>query len=360
MQDATDRFVLRNLPAAPRLVIAVFLVAVGIGYLSALVQLHFQHAPSGTLLPGPEESLAAYHGRAGVSELERLIEADESNPFNGSGSMRPAFTSKSAGWKQAVRKKSVEEIQKIREVRDGERLALIDWIHRGASKEDYDQDGYPLPPELAGKPITEEYIAKDDNGKPFNPPRVKIQSILNDRCVRCHSANKTGTPAQFPLDSYEDVALYLEPETGGGMSLTKLAQSTHAHLLSFAVLFGLTGLAFSFTSYPSWVRGLLGPFTLVAQVVDIGCWWLARGDPVFAQALQVTGMLVAGSLVVQILGTLWSMYGGAGRTVLVCLLLAAAGGAAVLHREVLVPYLEHERANPEMRDTGALTRPRHP
>jgi hypothetical protein len=360
MHLPSDRFVLRDLPAAPRLVIAAFLLTVGVGYLTALVQLHFQHAPAGTLLPGPEESLAAYHGRAGVSELERLLVADESKPFNGEGSMRAAFTSKSAGWRQVVRKKGQEEIQKLRDERNGESVALLDWIHRGASKEEYDADAHPLPPELAGKPITEEYIAKDDNGRPFTPPRIKIQSMLCDRCVRCHSVNKTGTPAQFPLDTYDDLALYLQAETGGGMSLTKLAQSTHAHLLSFAMLFGLTGLAFSFTSYPCWVRVLLGPFPLVAQVVDIGCWWLARGDPLFAQVLQVTGMLVAVGLVVQILGTLWSMYGWAGRTVLISLFLAAGGGAAVLHREVIVPYLEHERANPELRDVSAHPRTHHP
>src|SRR5262245_40016052 len=43
MSDTSPRFVLRNLTLAPRLVIAIFLVSVGVGYFSALVQLHFQH-----------------------------------------------------------------------------------------------------------------------------------------------------------------------------------------------------------------------------------------------------------------------------------------------------------------------------
>jgi hypothetical protein len=54
------------------------------------------------------------------------------------------------------------------------------------------------------------------------------------------------------------------------VSLKKLAQTTHVHLLGFGLLYGLTGLILTFTSYPGWLRGLLGPLPLVAQVGDIG------------------------------------------------------------------------------------------
>ena len=49
MPTAPERLTLRALPLAARLVLAVFLIAVGLGYGSALVQLHFQHASPGQL-----------------------------------------------------------------------------------------------------------------------------------------------------------------------------------------------------------------------------------------------------------------------------------------------------------------------
>ena len=47
---------LRNLPLAARIVLSAFLISVGIGYTSALVQLHFQHAKPGELMPTKEDA----------------------------------------------------------------------------------------------------------------------------------------------------------------------------------------------------------------------------------------------------------------------------------------------------------------
>jgi hypothetical protein len=350
MPDTSERLVLRTLSLPTRLVIAAFLISVGIGYFSALVQLHFQHATSGNLLPGPEETLDAYYGRPGMSQLERVLTADESKPFNGGGTMRPVFTSKSAGWRQKMRelKNDKPAIQKLREERDGERLALIAWIQKGADKAAYENDSCPLPEPLAAHPITSDYLVTE-NDRPVTPRRVKIQSILNDRCVRCHAPGKS-IVGQFPLDSYENVYLYTEREISSGMSLTKLAQTTHVHLLGFSMLFGLTGLIFSLTSYSRFIRGFFGPFTLVAQVVDIACWWLSRYEAVYTQIMLVTGGLVALGLLIQIVGSLFNLFGKTGKTVLFLLILTAGVGAIAFKARVIEPYLERERIWPEIRD----------
>jgi hypothetical protein len=41
---STPRFLLRDLSLSSRLVLSVFLLSVGLGYMAALIQLHFQHA----------------------------------------------------------------------------------------------------------------------------------------------------------------------------------------------------------------------------------------------------------------------------------------------------------------------------
>src|SRR5437016_3061451 len=93
---------LRDWPLPVRLVLAVFLISVSLGYFSALVQLHFQHAAPGKLLPGVDEAVGVYNGETKKSQLQRLLEADISQPFNGTGSMRAAFTTQSAGWALAL------------------------------------------------------------------------------------------------------------------------------------------------------------------------------------------------------------------------------------------------------------------
>src|SRR5581483_10849805 len=94
----TPRWTLRELPLAARLALAAFLISVGIGYVSALVQLHFQHASGGELLPNDKDAVRVFHGHSGVSVLERLLLAPETEPFSGAGSMRAAFTTNSIGW----------------------------------------------------------------------------------------------------------------------------------------------------------------------------------------------------------------------------------------------------------------------
>jgi hypothetical protein len=359
MDLASFRLVLRDLPLASRLVLAVYLVAVGIGYFSGLVQLHFQRAASGKLLPGLEENVEAFHGKSGVSQIERLLSAEENKPFNGEGSMKPAFLTKSAGWARALRQlqkdkkiDAAEAEKELRAERDGERLALLDWVRSGATKSEYEKDDHPLPAAFNGQAISAEYLVKDANDEPVLPHRVKVQSILNDRCVRCHSADKGGTPARFPLDSYEDVQAYCEPTFAGGMSLVRLAQTTHVHLLGFSVLFCLTGLIFSFTHYATWVRCLFGPLTLLAQLGDIACWWLSRADPRFTEVVMITGGVVALSLLVQIVGGLWALFGPRGRLVLVMLFALAAAGAVLLKSGVIDPYLARESMTPQIRGSG--------
>jgi hypothetical protein len=146
------------LPLAPRLVMSAFLISVGIGYFSALVQLHFQHAQPGQLLPGPAESKKTYGvGERPQSQLERLLETP-AGTFNGSGTMRPAFTTKSEGWKKLTKKMPQPEVEALEARREGDRLALLAWLRAGAKKSEYDKDEFKLPDSLASQPITDDFL----------------------------------------------------------------------------------------------------------------------------------------------------------------------------------------------------------
>src|SRR3954447_11533419 len=97
-------FVLRGLPLPIRLTLGMFMIAAGVGYLTGLIQLHFAHASPGNLLPTGEDVVKVYHGQTGakMTHLERVLEAPENLPFNGTGSMRKAFLEKSDDWKDLL------------------------------------------------------------------------------------------------------------------------------------------------------------------------------------------------------------------------------------------------------------------
>jgi hypothetical protein len=344
---------LRNLSLATRLTLAAFLVSVGLGYCSALVQVHFQHAKPGNALPSADDAVAAFHGSPGVSQLERLLLADEGKPFNGSGSMRETFTTISGGWKAAIKRRAKEKNialdqaeTELRREREGEILAVVDWIRAGAKRETYEGNNHPLSAHLFSHPISPKFVENDTGTvSPGGTPRVKVASIFETRCVRCHSEAASGRGAQFPLDDWEQIRDYCEGESNsGGMSVKKLAQSTHVHLLGFAMLYCLTGLIFTFSSYPGWLRAPLGVLPLVAQVADIGCWWLARLDAVYAPFILYTGAAVALGLALQIVLSLFNMFGRTGKVILFALILAGVVGGSLARDRVIEPFLARERA----------------
>jgi len=351
-------FRLRNLPLPARVVLAVFLISVGIGYFSALVQLHFQVASPGELLPTLSDTTTAYHGDPSrMSILERLLTADETKPFNGKGSMRASFFLQSSGWEVALRKmaRKLETESKakpdeatvekaLRRERELEIQGFLQWIHEGAKQEHFDNDEFALqedklPAALRGLKVNNDFVVTAENGG----QTLHVQSLIKRRCARCHSPSGDSGAADAPLKTYEDVHAYLRPERRGGMGLARLAQTTHVHLLGFAMLYGLTGLLFSLTSYPRAVRLVVAPLPLIAQLIDIGCWWLARIDPVYAQMIALTGGIVAAGLGLHIVFTVFNLFGRFGKGVLALLLIAAASSGYVLVDKVIGPYLIQER-----------------
>jgi hypothetical protein len=359
------QFVLRDLPLIPRLVLSAFLLSVGAGYLAGLTQMHMQCAAPGELLPSTARVVEIYHGgRAGVSEMERLLEAPESLPFTGSGSMRAAFTTQSAGWERAIDTKAEEKglkdddpepkkreileeaVEELRREREAERLAMLDWVRAGADSKTYEK--FPLSVDGSGQ--IDLLKLEKLPGKFFDETDGKkvalIQKLMVARCARCH--DKGRGEEDTPLKDWKDVKRYCSQQAASGMSLTKLAQTTHVHLLGFTMLYGLTGLIFAFSSYPGLFRFLIAPLPLVAQLLEISCWWLARlpgpePGPQFAQAIVGLGGLVAVGLALHILLSLWNMYGAAGKTLI--LLLVIAGGIAGWQVKIqcLDPYLAQER-----------------
>ncbi len=350
----TVRFTLRQLPLPAKLVLSVFLIAVGLGYFSAMVQLHMKHSSkTGDPLPSPGDVVEIFAGLKPAdpsapppcSRIDTLLTGDPTAADVSKNNMAPAFFAKSKGWTTArlARGAKVDDVQLQRE---GERLAMLAWTRLPDAvkkREAYENDKYPLPDALKNQTITADYLTPERE--------VKIRTLIDTRCMNCHNS-------QAPdLGTYADLAPLVTPpstdlidgmwvRSARQISVESLTQSTHAHLLSFAVLFTLTGLVFAFTSYPALVRGILGPVVLLAQVCDIACWWLARVPtygPLFAQAIMATGGVVGLGLATQIIFGLLDLYGWKGKAVILLLLLAGGAGVGYVGLKVVQPALDEEK-----------------
>jgi hypothetical protein len=104
---------------------------------------------------------------------------------------------------------------------------------------------------------------------------------------------------------------------------------------------------FAFTSYPTVVRCVLGPWVLVAIVADVSLWWLARlcpqWGPYFAMGIIGTGGAAGVGLSAQITLSLWNLYGIKGRLVLGLLAAAVAVGGWAVYTNQIVPGLESKQ-----------------
>ena len=103
LEPAAPRIALRQLPLAARLVLSVFLIAVGLGYFSAMIQLHMKHSKKeGEPLPTPADVVEVFAGlklydpneKLPCSQFESLLMGDKYAAEVSKSNMAPAFFAK--------------------------------------------------------------------------------------------------------------------------------------------------------------------------------------------------------------------------------------------------------------------------
>src|SRR5438067_3019674 len=133
---------LHRLPLPTRRALAISLAAATIAYCALLFAAYLQLTPSSSVLPDLRElDRLLFEIKKPTSRIERLLEATD-GPMSRSGTMRPAFTDQSLGWELLNQNLTAEERAALLAEREGERLAILDWVRRGASREAYEDDRY--------------------------------------------------------------------------------------------------------------------------------------------------------------------------------------------------------------------------
>ena len=212
-------------------------------------------------------------GRAvpSTSPVEQLLSTSD-GPFNGMGTMQPAFTSKSRDWDIEWNRRKPEDRPALDAERLGERLGLLAWIQRGAERSAYDRDSFPLPVDLTGQPITREFVDADGG--------LRIRSLISARCVDCHGADgRMERAANVPLDSYERLIPYVTAPHSTRMTLGEWARYASGTGMSFLIALTLTALLFARTGIGTQFSMLLSVLPLAGFGMGIACAMLSRWQP---------------------------------------------------------------------------------
>ena len=216
------------------------LATAGLAYIVVLAATYFQATAPGSLAPNPAElRRLLFQAARPISALERRLAAADT-PLGAGPLITMGTSMESPFYGQSL---TAAE----RAGRDGERLALLDWIRSGASRAAYERDDYVIMSSAASPAFTPQFLVADmskigvasattDSSAPV---RVRIRSIFNQRCVNCHHADGDDTARLIPFDSYESIAVYLRPETHADRARPWLI-ATILSLFPLATLAGLT------------------------------------------------------------------------------------------------------------------------
>ena len=241
------------------------------GHVALLVVTYLHTTPPSALAPELADlNRLLYRTERPVSPMERRLEASDtplgagpliSGPsasgVNSSilttndSSMRFAFTDPSDGQAKSLTAAELAE-------REGERQALLDWIRSGASQAAYARDDYRLSSSAASKTITPAFLVDSTSvATDPSPPRVRIRSLINERCVTCHNeADGDDTARLVPFDTYDAIARYLVPDSDLGLEKLEVvgqlqqvlierihARIEHGFECRFALLLQALGIA---------------------------------------------------------------------------------------------------------------------
>ena len=255
-----DALRLSRLTLPAKLLVTLFLLVVGPGYLFATANIMLQHQDA-DLEPGltVDDLRRTFHGmeKQVTPDAEITVNSTMLEQVRPGGDMREYLDE---GGQPAVR-------------------ALTTWLEAEAKEADFAKAG------LA------------DAGDP------SAQEVLANHCVECHHADggdMEDVPLAADADSPPDYSMVFavaEPEVtkheSGPQTLTlaptnlkKLVHITHAHILAIPVFTLLVGVLFLMTGFGPRVKLLLAPLPMLAVMLDIGSWWAARASPAHRRTID--------------------------------------------------------------------------
>jgi hypothetical protein len=132
----------------------------------------------------------------------------------------------------------------------------------------------------------------------------KVEPILKDNCVMCHSAD-SGLPIPH-FDSYEHVLELTKTDTGA--TIPALVRVSHIHLFGIAFILFLVGRIFVLCEMPVWLKRVMVGIPFLFLLGDIVSWFIAKLIPGFAYIIIANGALMGIAFGGQLLFSLYQMW----------------------------------------------------
>ena len=153
------------------------------------------------------------------------------------------------------------------------------------------------------------------------------KAIIQAHCIECHNADggdSEDIPYAETAESEPEYALVMvtakpdiEVQESGVQTkvykptnTSKLVHITHVHILTMPVFAFLVGVLFLMTGISDKLKLLIGPLPMLAVMLDISGWWLARWVEPFIFVIAAAGGVFAALYALQILCILGSMWLG--------------------------------------------------
>lgn len=209
---------LPNLPNPLKALFAGYLLVIGVGLLMAGLQIMLTHGMADGK-PGlsVNDIVYSYYGDRNHSKLEGML----------NGQMKAMAP-------------------------DGVRSDIIQWVHKGAPKADWDDH---------------------------------FKGVFEQHCVSCHSV----VPNIPNFKNFEEVQKVAATSTGE--TWQALTRVSHIHLFGISFIFFLMGLVFSFAvGVPKKLKIFVIGFPFLFLIIDVMSWWLTKLNPSFAYLTIIGGI----------------------------------------------------------------------
>jgi hypothetical protein len=285
MKMSFDALRLAGLTLPGKLLVTLFVLIVGPGYLFGTANIMLKHQ--------------------NADEEEGLTLDDLRATFHG---MEKVFTPEAEVTVNSTMLKQVRPGGDMREYIEDDESAtrsLITWLENGAKEEEFDQGEL----KEAGDPSAKEVLASS--------------------CIECHNSDggdMEDAPFASAADAEPDYAMLVETDTAtpeyerheagpqtktlGPTGQNRLVHITHVHVLAMPVFTMIVGMLFLMTGFGSGIKTLLGPLPMLAVMADIGSWWLARYAEPFIFVIAASGAVFGLTYALQILCILGSTWCG--------------------------------------------------
>jgi len=162
----------------------------------------------------------------------------------------------------------------------------------------------PMEPNLPNKAAKQTILDWISHGAPEDEFNEKVNPILQNNCIMCHSA-ESGLPIPH-FTSYANVVALTKTDTGA--TIPALVRVSHIHLFGIAFILFFVGRIFILCEMRVWVKRVTVAIPFIFLLVDIMSWFITKVYPGFAYVVVANGALMGLAFGGQLLTSLYQMW----------------------------------------------------